>query len=488
VKKKANLILILFLYTIIGLTDLAKADVLFHWNFDGILGEDMTLVTDKTSMVDLKKFKKPGIIADVTYGRPNPWMNTFGTSAEFFNDFTGPSRGAALAAMDIDSVLNLSGLDSFTIEFFLYPFAIKDCTLLGKGSGSKGYRIDMTTQGSLRFWINGDHNTIQTDPNTISRNRWYHIAVTYERHHISDPMSIFVNGSLRQSGGSSSAIQNTTTFFCVGRWTNQDPFTSFSYDQRDSYFSGRIDELRVSNEVLSPPEFLYHAARNKASYPYPENCAEQFSRTTDLRWQPAQDIERQWIYFGTDSNQLQLICEVGPDVNTISNATLGIALEAGQTYYWRIDHEETGDTWNFTTQDGLVKGNLKWLLHLGQTYDHVISNPWNITVDEISQSNGSAFAPAPGQIYNLSDSPMQGNTTNTTMIWTPMYNADGIFPCDNRFPNLHFYHVYVISPYNQVAQLCILSFGELAVWQNGQQVMPYQNSSSEAYPCQEISL
>ena len=56
----------------LSLINNANATILLHWTFDGPFGEKVDSCTDEVLTVDLEKFKRADIAADVSYSKPNP--------------------------------------------------------------------------------------------------------------------------------------------------------------------------------------------------------------------------------------------------------------------------------------------------------------------------------------------------------------------------------------------------------------------------------
>jgi len=481
---------------------LGYSDTVFYWPFDGTIGQELISTEDMFLGISLDKFTHPGTIADIRFGRPNPWFNTSGTSGEFDNDrfLNTESFGAGIVAQDlgVNTLLDLSTLPSFTLEVFIYPYVVQKCTVLKKCGGDGQYSLELLDEGDLRFTINRDQNAIYAGQQTIKPYTWYHIAAVFDSH-IQAPMKLFVNGRLVGWGGSSETLLDSTYALGVGTEVLQNSVPP-TFHNTSMYFIGRIDDLRISNLALSPSEFLINALPTKARYPHPENEAEQFSSTTSLRWLPPEGVQHQKVYFGTTSelDSIHFLKEVGPEVRNISHTELNRVLLPGTTYYWRVDcegdldiHNNDSDTqytfeqdgqgevWKFTAQDSTPQGYLKWLLHLGQTPQDRIEWVQPIDFGQFEERTGHVYAPEPGQIYDFQD--LHTASTKDMLIWTPEYSPTGFFG-ENCLGEdyLQYYHIYIVSPDERQARFGLRSGSRLYVWNNRELLYNDGDSRHEA--------
>lgn len=478
----------------------ANATTLLHWSFDGPLGEKVDFCTDEVLAVALEKFKRPGIAPDVSYSKSNPWHNTQGTSIEFLNNPALMTFGSALALLESDAEKfpDLSLLDTLTIEFFMYPYLVRDCTLVGKKGSTIPYQINIQNDGSVCFVVNED-NIIATESDIVTKDKWFHIAVVLDRNSQENPLKIYVNGSLAGADNVPRWEEDSTYDFLVGVMIHYGGNNKGRYNKHE-FFTGRIDELRISDQALIPNDFLFNTVPTKATYPYPEDRADQFSCTTHLSWQPVPQATSQRIYFGHSPNNLKLLQEVDPGISRIENSLLGGKLALGTTYYWRVDSQlnedmgdsyegaDKGDVWRFTTRDNRVRGRLKWLLHLGQTPNDrfVISNPLEVEgTISIESLTGKVYKPEPGQIFDISDF-YSHDTTHQMMIWTPQYCGSGVF-INESIDGSQFYHIYIQSPEPRTAQLCLYYSDKMSLWINGEQ-FPKQELNSEQEYCHPLEL
>ena len=106
---------------------------------------------------------------------------------------------------------------------------------------------------------------------------------------------------------------------------------------------------------------IFIANPELASSPSPISGATDLPRGTILSWAPAEGAAQHDVYLGKDydsvseadrSNALDVLVSEAQDANAFSPE---LALEFGQTYYWRVDevHGATiyrGDVWEFTVE------------------------------------------------------------------------------------------------------------------------------------------
>jgi len=88
----------------------------------------------------------------------------------------------------------------------------------------------------------------------------------------------------------------------------------------------------------------------KATYPLPENRAQDVPADVDLKFQVCRDGCTYDVFFGTDKDDLQQVAQ-GITTNVIPIDEL----EVGLTYFWRVDTENgEGDVWQFTVGPDFV--------------------------------------------------------------------------------------------------------------------------------------
>jgi Concanavalin A-like lectin/glucanases superfamily/Calx-beta domain len=138
-----------------------------------------------------------------------------------------------------DQSLSVTTNDDLTIEFWMYPTTTNFGVICRKYTGGD-YNVEYY-QSKMRYGWYSNGWELVTDTTTIPTNTWTHVAVTVDR--TSDPsndtITFFINGEL-----STTHITPLT-----GGNPNSYPLWIMSIDGAStSYqFSGKLDELRISN-------------------------------------------------------------------------------------------------------------------------------------------------------------------------------------------------------------------------------------------------
>jgi len=164
---------------------------------------------------------------------------------------------------------------------------------------------------------------------------------------------------------------NTATTPTVVVGANSYDSSNIMQLQNEATYYWRVDEVNINDaNIITKGDVWQFSTSGKAYGPVPESgtVATFYIDDLSLSWQPVEP--NHVIYFGTDPNEVN-------DANT--SDTTGIyrgpqqsetkymlnslvpdySLVAGQTYYWRVDevddgNTQTGDVWNFTMPDHLV--------------------------------------------------------------------------------------------------------------------------------------
>jgi hypothetical protein len=157
----------------------------------------------------------------------------------------------------------------------------------------------------------------------------------------------------------------------------------------------------------------------------------------------------------------------GREVRRVSQLGIGILLFAATSI--------------LAAEQPLEPGYFKWLLHLGQSpSDRVLHDVLHHDQLEFFGAE-SSITPAPGEIYDFSDS-LYAATTNL-MIWTAQHNPDGFFssqPLEGYF--IQYYHIYIFSPEQREARLRFRVYGSLRVWSNGEMLVSQGSDGTVEQP------
>ena len=124
----------------------------------------------------------------------------------------------------------------FTVEAWVYgPAQASYAGIMGGASTPSGWTFRLNNSGHVVL-TNGS-TTYSSSPNTVPTNTWTHVAVSRSQ----TTLKIFINGTEVNSSSSSDAIDFSGGGFQVGR--------GFTVDGNDGYFSGYIDELRITKGI-----------------------------------------------------------------------------------------------------------------------------------------------------------------------------------------------------------------------------------------------
>ena len=167
---------------------------------------------------------------------------------------TGVGTGSINYVLDLDGTNDyvdcgneaLGG--SISVECWVKPAQIATdwvgfvCKNEDKDSGEGVFWLGQhSTDGKVRFgvYLNGTSESyIDTDGAVISNGSWYHVAATYDGNY----QKIYINGTLvKTSSDLNTVLPSGTSNYYIGLST-------------EAYFSGRIDEVRIWNDVRTAAE------------------------------------------------------------------------------------------------------------------------------------------------------------------------------------------------------------------------------------------
>ena len=167
---------------------------------------------------------------------------------------TGVGTGSINYVLDLDGTNDyvdcgneaLGG--SISVECWVKPAQIETdwvgfvCKNEDKDSGEGVFWLGQhSTDGKVRFgvYLNGTSESyIDTDGAVISNGSWYHVAATYDGNY----QKIYINGTLvKTSSDLDTVLPSGTSNYYIGLSTA-------------AYFSGRIDEVRIWNDVRTAAE------------------------------------------------------------------------------------------------------------------------------------------------------------------------------------------------------------------------------------------
>ncbi len=195
----------------------------------------------------------------------------------------------------------------------------------------------------------GDEHAVEAGVATLAPGRWYHVALTWD----SGEYVVYVDGAERARGP----------------YTGLDEFDEWAHIGNNGYvaptqvFHGHIDDFRVYRRALNADDAAALAFRAEAYNPIPREGSLNDSRWVWLSWEAGNHAQSYDLYFGTNRGDVvsgQAETYLGNQ--TDDYALVGMVnflrpepLEAGTTYYWRVDAVNDvhvgspwkGDVWDF---------------------------------------------------------------------------------------------------------------------------------------------
>jgi len=199
-------------------------------------------------------------------------------------------------------------------------------------------RLGFKTTGTTPNWFATANNAAKA----IFDGEWHHTAATYD----GKTKVIYLDGAILGSAASSGKIETSTGRVLLGAGRDTNPPTL--------YVAGRIDDARIYKRGLSASDVKQLMPPKLQAYdPAPANGTVGVIMPL-LAWKPGDTAVRHKLYVGKDPN-------LGP-ADLVSSAAPASGfyvpnLEAGVTYYWRVDEVEkdmktthTGNVWSFTMQ------------------------------------------------------------------------------------------------------------------------------------------
>jgi hypothetical protein len=359
-------------------TFMTQGGTLFHYTFDGPFEElvhdrnpsDVNIVTDDMESVTY------AIVGDkslLTYARSNPLFNTGGTSADFGSNpgevglyrGWGPLGRPKVRGTDVTDLT----ASEYTIEMWIRPDTIdNDMGLFAKWDLS--YVLELNDDGRVNFSQAGSDDIVSDANNPLEAGNWYHVAAVFDSGDLAAPQKLYIDSLLSASGGTAatnpSGDDDPAT---IGIRVNPPRDHDKGYETTDEAFDGMIDELRVTDLALGPPDFIHRGDLGIAWLPRPFDYETDVEQNIKLGWKPGDFADSHEVYFGTS----------WADVNsagTLSAAFRGKqdpceydppeVLELETTYYWRVDEVNDsngyvwkGSVWRFTTTDFRTVDNME---------------------------------------------------------------------------------------------------------------------------------
>jgi len=212
-----------------------------------------------------------------------------------------------------------------------------------------------TTTGPLRVAIVAGEDATESivdAPSTLPSG-WHHVAVVIDG--VSRNMELYLDADVVSSGPTQflPADLGVTTQNWLGR----------SQYAADAYYFGSLDDFRIYNRVLTAEEIDIMVPRFKADKPQPSDSGVITTTVVTLSWRFGQTADSHHVYTGENLEDVENGTGGTDKGLTKLNTYLLENLEAGKTYYWRVDEVETdgvtvhtGAVWSFTVS-GKIASN-----------------------------------------------------------------------------------------------------------------------------------
>jgi len=209
----------------------AKASTVGLWLFDE--GEG-------TIAYDSSANNNDGAITGATWSLNTPFSypGNHALSFDGVNDY-----------IEIANSPSLDLTNAFTFEAWV-KLESTGFRYIGDKYHTYGLKIQDKSRSPLGFVKVGGNIYEVTSSEQIALNTWVHLATTYD----GDALRIYVNGELKGTDNSPNGhINSSTGDLFIGRYGGT------HWIIRDNYsFDGLIDEVRISDEALSPEQLGYN--------------------------------------------------------------------------------------------------------------------------------------------------------------------------------------------------------------------------------------
>ncbi len=212
----------------------SDADVISYLRFEGNATDETGLMDGELinfdSGVDYEGFSTNVFASTIPLtGEPNTGSIRFAGGSEF---------------VDLSNANDLYLGTDFTIEFYMYP---EDpgggVPVFGLSPYSRLYTTLGMDGGSLIWWTQFQDQFSAAPADMVQLEEWQHVAFVFE----STEYTIYIDGQVQYVGGIPPAAQGAYYF----------PGTGVTGDRTiGDGFRGYIDEFRISDEALTPDQFL----------------------------------------------------------------------------------------------------------------------------------------------------------------------------------------------------------------------------------------
>jgi len=183
--------------------------------------------------------------------------------------------------VEINDSDSLDGFDAITIEAWVKPILGQRGAVVSRylydyniPINERVYELTVEQGGTIGFALSSDGSsaTWLESSNTLQDNEWNHIAAVSD----GNTMRIYINGEQDPNTKAAPASLHSSSYnLQIGAW-------EYSPNQRDTYFNGVIDEVKIYNRALSAEEIKadYEAGTPPASISDLQNT----TGTTWINW------------------------------------------------------------------------------------------------------------------------------------------------------------------------------------------------------------
>ncbi len=254
------------------------------------------------------------------------------------------------------------------------PYITKDNSSYALRHGADNsigfYIYDSNSPFSATYIVNSGFNGV-----------WHHLAGTYD----GSNLNLYIDGELKATTAHVGSIDISTFNVNIGS----------DAAQTWMWYNGLIDDVRIYNRALSQQEIqqIIVTKSEFATRPSPASGSiPDIEHFTSLSWLTGENAAQHDVYFGTDANAVgsaEISDTTGvyrgrQDPNTYIPPE---ALEAGQTYYWRVDEFNTdttisrGRVWSFTISMYLIVDDF-------EDYEDINNRIFDVWVDYYVNNTG----------------------------------------------------------------------------------------------------
>jgi len=307
------------------------------------------------------------------------------------------------------------------------------------------WRIRNGSDGSIAFQVmNTSPVGTATGTIPVDDGKWHHVVGAYD----GTEYKLYIDGRTNVSVASSGELQGSATAYYATIGAH--------YKRSDgapkNFFEGSIDDVRIYDRILSEEEILEITGFTgvKAAEPTPADGRQlDVAEGVVLSWKPGVEADKHDVYFGASLDDVTA-ADTTTDPGSvykgrqdINQYAVGMTLDFGKTYYWRID--EVSGSPDFTT----YKGNI-WQF----TAEPV---GYQIPGSVVTATASSSMLDSTGPQKTIDGSGLDGDLHSTIM--EDMWLSDFVGPqptwIEFQFDKVYTLHEMWIWNQNQVVESSI---------------------------------